>query len=94
MRWKDILLALLKNNSGVSAKNFMLIFSAVFTLLFSASFITLEFMRFYHNPDNFTIDYVGWGVMLGGQGSLWAAIIWGKIKDNPFHSKSLNDELQ
>lgn len=85
MKWKDILLALLKNNSGVSAKNFMLIFSAVFTLLFCGSFITLEFMRFNHNPDNFTIDYAGWALMLGGIGSLWCAIIWGKIKDNPLN---------
>ena len=81
---KEVLRKLITNNTGVSIKNYMLLWASVIFAVDLFIVLGFEWYLMLHAEVTYRPNYTGISLIITAFGSMFAALIYGKIKDNGY----------
>jgi hypothetical protein len=85
------LLLLIREGTGVSTRSALMVWGMGYASLLTVHFIALDWVAVVLDRQ-VPVNYVGWGIVLGGIAATVLAVVWGKAKHDQYTSAYYGNE--
>jgi hypothetical protein len=79
----NLLLALIREGTGVSTRSALMLWGMGYASILTVHFIALDWVAVARGQ-SVPVNYVGWGIVLGGIAATVLAVVWGKSKQDQY----------
>ena len=83
----EYLKLLVRENTGVSTRSALMVWGMIYASVLTIHFITLDWVAVALDRQ-VPVNYVGWGIVLGGIAATVLAVVWGKAKHDQYYYES------
>lgn len=81
---------LIKNNTGVSMKNFILLLGAILVFISNIAFLILLYLDFFYINNNIKIDLYAYAATIGAIQSLLGLLLYLKVRSEKYENNDDN----
>lgn len=78
-----LLLALIREGTGISTRSALMVWGMGYASILTVHFILLDWVAVARG-ESVPVNYVGWGIVLGGIAATVLAVVWGKSKQDQY----------
>jgi hypothetical protein len=81
----NFLLALIREGTGISTRSALMVWGMGYASILTVHFIALDWVAVARGQ-SVPVNYVGWGIVLGGIAATVLAVVWGKAKQDQYYA--------